>query len=291
MKSKILLLLAVFAIASSCANDKKDYIVTIHTAFGDMKVILYDETPLHKANFIELAEEGLYDSTTWHRVIEAFMIQGGGIDMKNKDMKREQVPAELVKGMMHHKGALAAARQSDQVNPEKKSSWCQFYIVQGKVYQPDELDSYESGLNENRKRGLFKETIMKPENAELLKTGQGYQKAWQEARDPDEKKKYQVLLDSITGTIMQQIEETYEEIKLTDEQKEVYTTQGGSPHLDNEYTVFGRVVEGLDVIDKIAAVDKAGSKPKEEIYLTMEVEMVPKKKITKEYGYEYPEVK
>ncbi|MCV9388217.1 peptidylprolyl isomerase [Reichenbachiella ulvae] len=276
MKKQISLAMAFLAVLVmvSCANDRKDYIVTIHTSFGDMKVLLYDETPLHKANFIELAESGDYDSTIFHRVIKDFMIQGGGIDMKTGENKSERIPAELDKGYLHVKGALAAARQGDRVNPKKASSWCQFYIVDGKKYTPEEIEAYENQLNMGK-------VIQRPENQEYLKAAQSFQKEGN-----------QVAVDSIIAVVMEQIAAEFEPIQLTDKQKEAYTTKGGAPHLDFEYTVFGQVVEGLDVIDKIAAV-KTGraDKPVEDYFLTMEVEKLPKRKITKLYGYEYPEKK
>ena len=289
MKSKLLILATIFAIASSCASNKKDYLITIHTAFGDMKVILYDETPLHKANFIELAESGQYDSTIWLRIIKGFMIQGGGFDIKNGSQSDKTIPAEFVEGMMHHKGALAAARQGDNVNPDKASSWCQFYIVQGKKYSLEELVEYEDTMNENNKRKLFQTTIMKPENADLLSAGRECQREWQRTSDPKEKIKYQMQLDSITDQVMQIVDKDYSEVQLTEAQKEVYTSQGGSPHLDNAYTVFGRVVEGLEVIDQLAVVQTDRDKPTTDFYMTMEVERIPKKQITDLYAYEYSE--
>ena len=115
---------------------KKDDLVIIHTPFGDMTVLLYEETPLHKANFLRLAKSGAYDSTIWHRVIEDFMIQGGDVTKKQGSTATDldNVPAEIDRGFYHTKGALAAARTGDNVNPERKSSSCQFYIVQSIIY-------------------------------------------------------------------------------------------------------------------------------------------------------------
>lgn len=283
MKKQFILaiaLLGVFVLAS-CAKDRKDYIVTIHTSFGDMKVLLYEETPLHKENFIDLAESGDYDSTIFHRVIKNFMIQGGGIDMKTGKNSSERIPAELDRGYLHEKGALAAARMGDNVNPKKESSWCQFYIVQGKKYTPEEIDQYEEEMNMGAKNQFFGEIIQKPENQEYLKAAQAFKREGN-----------RLAVDSIIAEVMKQVDAQYDPKTLTDQQKEIYTTVGGSPHLDFEYTVFGKVVEGLDVIDKIAAVQTgARDKPVEDYFLTMEVEKLPKKKITKLYGYEYPEKK
>ncbi|PIB36921.1 hypothetical protein BFP72_16680 [Reichenbachiella sp. 5M10] len=281
MKKHIALLALSLSILVSCASDRKDYLVTIHTTFGDMKVLLYDETPLHKQNFIDLAESGDYDSTTFHRVIEGFMVQGGDIDAKTGERSNKTIPAELSQGYIHEKGALAAARQGDNINPKKASSWCQFYIIQGKVYSPEEIDAYQEQMNMGKKNELFGEIIQKPENQEYLDNARTFQKEGKQA-----------AVDSIIAIVMQQVDEIYKPTALTDEQKEAYTTIGGTPHLDNEYTVFGKVVEGLDVIDQIAAVQTGrGDKPTEDYFMTMEVEMLSKKKITKLYGYEYPSEK
>lgn len=278
MNKNLLLIATIILTITSCSNKNKDYLVTIHTSLGDMKVILYDETPLHKANFIELAENGEYDSTIFHRIIKQFMVQGGGIDMKNNDRSTRTIPAEIVKGFYHHKGALAAARQGDQVNPEKASSWCQFYIVQGKTYTDEELSAYEEQMNQGKKQKLFTEIIKRPENADLLGAGQEYQRQGNRQ-----------ALDSIMAIVMEKVDAAFTPDQLTEEQKELYKVDGGSPHLDNEYTVFGRVVEGIEVIDKLAAVETGGrDKPVEDYFLTMEVETLSKKKITKDYGYEYP---
>ena len=139
MKKQLLFFMAIFFVFTSCAKDKKDVIITIHTSYGDMKVILYEETPLHKANFIKLAEKSLYDSTIFHRVIKEFMIQGGNVNEKMGTTSSETIPAEFVKTFYHHKGALSAARQGERTNPKKASSWCQFYVVHGKKFDKAEL--------------------------------------------------------------------------------------------------------------------------------------------------------
>ncbi|UXP33341.1 peptidylprolyl isomerase [Reichenbachiella agarivorans] len=279
MKKQFTLLLMMMVILVSCASNNKDYIVTIHTSFGDMKVLLYDETPLHKANFIDLAESGQYDSTIFHRVIKDFMIQGGGIDTKNGTNSNKTIPAELAKGYIHEKGALAAARMGDNVNPERASSWCQFYIVQGTKYTKEEIDQYEEQMNMGKKNQLFGEIVQKPENKQYLDSARMYQKQGNQA-----------AVDSIIALVMEQVEADFTAITLTDQQKETYVRIGGAPHLDNEYTVFGKVVEGLDIIDQIAAIETGrGDKPTTDYFITMDVEKLSKKKITKLYGYEYPE--
>lgn len=177
---------------------EKVYFVKIETSYGDIVVKLYNETPKHRDNFLKLVKEGTYDGLLFHRVINQFMIQGG--DPNSRDAKPGQmlgdgelgytIPAEFVPGLYHKKGALAAARQGDQVNPQKASSSCQFYIVQGNTWTADRL---------------------------------------------------------------KMIEDRYGK-KFTPEQAEVYATLGGTPFLDGDYTVFGEVVEGIEVVDKIASV-------------------------------------
>ncbi|MGL1888822.1 MAG: peptidylprolyl isomerase [Reichenbachiella sp.] len=279
MKRNLSVLILSMMIMVSCAQGKKDYIVTIHTTFGDMKVLLYDETPLHKANFLKLAEEGQYDSTTFHRVIQDFMIQGGDIDAKTGEVNKETIPAELSKGYIHEKGALAAARQGDQMNPKKASSWSQFYIIQGKTYTTEEIDAYEEQANQGAKNELFNTYIKKEENQKFLDQARSFQKENNKA-----------AVDSMIAIVMTQVDAEFVPNTLTDEQKKAYTTIGGTPHLDNEYTVFGKVVEGIEIIDLVAAIEVGrASKPNEDHFMTMEVEKLSKKKITKLYGYEYPE--
>ena len=262
-----------------------DKVVVIKTNMGDMTVILYDETPIHKENFIELAESGEYDSTIFHRVMQNFMVQGGDVFRKTgvTETSADRLPAEIVKGLYHHTGALAAARQPDPVNPEKMSSSCQFYIVDGVTYTADSWANYKSQANEAKKNAEFNTAIRKPENAHFLKALQQYQQELNKE-----------AFDSVLALVMNNIEQTMEPIRFTKEQDEIYTTVGGVPHLDNEYTVFGKVVEGLEVIDKIAAVQTQSLSPQiqnvpiDPVYISMEVKTMSKSEITSKYGYEYP---
>lgn len=209
-----------FAFSQSAENKKnakqETYYVKIETDYGVMKVQLFNETPKHRDNFLKLVKEGFYDGLLFHRVIKGFMIQGGDPTSKNarpgyplgSGNLGYTVPAEFVPDLIHRKGALAAARQGDQVNPTKASSASQFYIVQGNVWD---------------ERGF------------------------------------------------QMIEQRFGR-KLTEKQRQVYSTVGGTPHLDGDYTVFGQVVEGLDVIDKIAAVQcGVGDRPVADIKMKISV--------------------
>lgn len=206
-------LTAMQAQNTGSTNNTAEQMAVIHTPYGDITIKLYNETPQHRDNFIKLVKAQIFDGTLFHRVIKNFMIQGG--DPQSKNAKPGEmlgsgdlgytVPAEFIPGLIHKKGALSAARLGDNVNPAKESSASQFYLVQGRVYTPQEIDML-------RARG----------------------------------------------------------IKISPENAEIYTTMGGTPFLDGEYTVFGEVVEGLDIIDKIAeqATDP-NDRPLEDIRMTI----------------------
>ncbi|MEO9803493.1 MAG: peptidylprolyl isomerase [Reichenbachiella sp.] len=277
MKKHFLLILSTLFVLSSCAKDKKDVVITVKTSFGDMKVILFEETPLHKANFIKLAEEGQYDSTVFHRIIKEFMVQGGNVDEKNGTNSNNTIAAEIVDGFYHHKGALAAARQGDRVNPEKASSWCQFYIVHGKTFTEAELTVDQRKLNQAISQLMQYESHAEIRNQFMeLQNKQDYEAMNQLALQ------YVDLAEKELNVTLKK--------EIAPERLKLYTEIGGSPHLDGAYTVFGKVVEGLDIVDKIAAVETGrADRPTEPIHLTVTVERLSKKKITKLYGYEYPE--
>ncbi|BDD03351.1 peptidylprolyl isomerase [Aureibacter tunicatorum] len=272
------LTLAVVAIALLFSCDKeKDYLVTFHTPYGDMKAVLFDQTPKHKANFIKLAKSGAFDSTTFHRVIQEFMIQGGDVNQKpNSDKKIEYtVSAEFVDTLIHRRGAIAAARQGDRVNPKKESSGSQFYIVQGKKWTEKELRDqkvdypklykYFTHLVEDVQFNHLEEQVAelqsRRDNDALIELMLKHK--------DDIEKKYDIELDN----------------PYPQERIDIYTTEGGVPHLDDAYTVFGQVVEGMAVIDSIAK-QKTGfrDKPVEDIYMSVEVEEIKKKKLIKLYG-------
>ena len=185
---KLILMTLLFA-GLMCQAQDKETVVVIETNYGTIKAKLYNDTPLHRDNFIKLINEGWYNGSPFHRVINKFMIQGG----QNADGRQDPgytVPAEFRSNHFHKKGALCAARQADQVNPKKASSGSQFYIVQGKVYDDKALD----------------------------------------------------MLEGRMGKV------------FSAKERQAYKTVGGTPFLDGEYTVYGEVTEGLEVVDKIAAV-------------------------------------
>lgn len=209
MKKIILAALVLIGLTCQAQNaTEKETIIVIKTNYGTIKAKLYNDTPLHRDNFIKLVNEGWYNNSPFHRIIKNFMIQGG----QNSDGRLDpgyKVPAEIKSNHFHKKGALCAARQPDQVNPKKASSGSQFYIVQGQKYDDQTLDMYEDRMGK------------------------------------------------VIGA----------------KQRQAYKTVGGTPHLDGDYTVFGEVIEGMDVVEKIAAV-KTGrmDAPIEAVTMTIEIE-------------------
>ncbi len=275
---KIVVIMGLMMVLQGCNSDK-DSLVNINTQFGTIKVLLYNETPLHKKNFIELVKAGKYDSTLWHRVMKGFMVQGGNVNQKEgtQESLEDRIPAEIISGFMHTKGALAAARQPDQANPKKMSSASQFYIVHGKIFSKEELTidqfALNQGLSELMKNSSYDTIAQQFIN---LKRGNKIEEMNQLAL------RYVELVESVQGVSLRK--------NMALDRLEAYTTLGGAPHLDNEYTIFGRVVAGLEVVDQIASVSVGrANRPIEELFMTMEIEEVPKKEITEKYGYIYPE--
>ncbi|HYI77834.1 MAG TPA: peptidylprolyl isomerase [Chryseolinea sp.] len=276
-------LICVFII-SGCAQNK-DYVVTIKTSHGDMVAILYDETPKHKENFIKLAKEHFFDSTLFHRVIEGFMIQGGDPDSKKaqpglplgRGGPGYTIDAEFNPKFFHERGALSAARLGDQQNPTKASSGSQFYIVQGTVMSEEELKTDQMKLNQAMQQ-FFQNPENKPAYDSIVAVYQsGDMKAYQ-----DFMIRLKPRVEKAAGTSMSK--------EVAPEILKAYTTVGGAPSLDGEYTVFGKVIKGIEVVDKIAAVTKGpGDRPLQDIAMTVTVEEMPKKKIEQLYGYKYPQ--
>ena len=272
------ILLLGLSLAMACSTDK-DYLVTIETQYGNMYAVLYDETPIHKENFIQLANEGRFDSTEFHRIIEDFMIQGGDV-FEKEGLPQEEwptLPPEFNPDLIHEKGSIAAARQGDNLNPEKRSSGCQFYIVEGRVYDREALVTDTRKLQETFSRYLQLER-----NVALREI---YRSLYEEK-----------AFDSINSLMLSkklELEKFFNlnlELGKRENQIKAYTSVGGTPHLDDTYTVFGRVIKGLDVMEKIADLETDHSdKPLQAIYMNVDVDLMKKKKITEEYGYQYPE--
>ncbi len=220
--------------------------VELETSLGNIVVELYNETPQHRDNFIKLVKEGYYDGVLFHRVIKDFMIQTG--DGNSKDAGPDTmlgdgdpgytIEAEFVYPKYFHKrGALAAARTGDQVNPERRSSGSQFYIVTGKIYSSEDLEKMTKRLSDGKKQEIFRRLIM--ENQNTIKELQANQDM--------------AGIDELQKRLIEQTEAEAAQtpFKMTDEQIDAYTSIGGTPHLDGQYTVFGEVVSGMDVVDKI----------------------------------------
>ncbi|MGK7392918.1 MAG: peptidylprolyl isomerase [Candidatus Cyclobacteriaceae bacterium M3_2C_046] len=286
---KNILLISLLTSLTFCADNSgnsKDYLITLKTTEGDIKMILFDQTPKHKENFLKLARDGFYDGVLFHRVIEDFMIQTGDPDSKEAEPGTSlgnggpgyNIPAEFNQDLFHQKGAVAAARQGDNMNPDKESSGSQFYIVHGKKFGEEELL-----IDQDMLYYYFRQYLEEEGQEELREKVMGLQQS-------QKFDQIQQLIMSYKGAM----EKKYD-IKLQknypEERLKAYTTVGGAPHLDDAYTVFGKVVEGLDVVDQIATTETgAADRPKEDIrILEVEVDKMAKKKITRQYGYEYPE--
>lgn len=269
-KLTFLILFVVACIGVSCGNggeEKTGERVKIKTEFGDITLKLYDETPEHKKNFLKLVNEGFYDDLLFHRVMANFMIQGG--DPKSKDAESGArlgsgnpgytVPAEIHAKYFHKKGALAAARRGGPSNPEKRSSGSQFYIVQGELFSVGKLDTMEMMMNGRAKNELMRKKYTDA-NAQL---------------NEFRKNNDQAGFNACVAEIREQVDSIFEtkpQFHFSPEQRQAYSTIGGYPSLDGEYTVFGEVVEGLDVLDKIAAVETdQNDRPKKDVKMKVEL--------------------
>lgn len=267
----VLVLIAVIGLGISCSRAEKkdkDALVLIKTEFGNIKLKLFDETPEHKKNFLKLIEEDFYDGVLFHRVMNNFMIQGGDANSKNAQPGARlgsgnpgyTLPAEISPKFFHKKGALAAARKGGPSNPEKRSSGSQFYIVQGSVHTPGKLDTMAMSMNQQAKNELMKEKFA--EKTTILN----------EFRTNKDQAGFNTCVAGIRAEL-DSVWETKSKVDFTVEQREAYTTIGGYPSLDGGYTVFGEVVEGLDVLDKIAEV-KTDRYDRPEKDIKMEIELL-----------------
>lgn len=229
----------------------KETTVIMHTSLGDVTLKLYNETPLHRDNFIKLVKVGTYNGLLFHRVIKDFMVQGGDVTSKDAPMNKSlgagdlgyTVPAEFVyPKYFHKKGALCAARTGDEVNPERASSASQFYIVTGKKYTEGELKQMEKQLENRLKQSIFArlQTENKAKIMQLYRNG--------------EKEELAILRDTLVGKTELEAEKRKEEACLPAELREAYQSVGGVPFLDNQYTVYGEVVDGIEVVDAIQKV-------------------------------------
>lgn len=255
MKTNQLLIIVMFlvGILASCGagsnqknNMEKRTQVKLETTQGDIVVALYNETPKHRDNFIKLAKEGVYDSTLFHRVIKQFMIQAGDPDSKTANDTASlgsgdvgyTIPAEFVPQFFHRKGALAAARMGDDVNPNRESSGCQFYIVTGRKFREAQLLDMAAQKNNQRVETIFNELARK------------HMKEIYKLRKANDDNALMELQDSLEAQAYAMAKEE-EPFMFTPEQLAAYSTVGGAPHLDGAYTVFGEVVSGMETVEKI----------------------------------------
>ena len=257
ISNKILLICLAFIALTACSagskkqtnhhmENEKRTLVKLETTMGNITVALYNETPKHRDNFIKLVKEGVYDSTLFHRVIKQFMIQAGDPDSKNASDTAMlgsgdvgyTIPAEFNPKFFHKKGVLAAARQGDDVNPERASSGCQFYIVTGRKFTEPQLLGMENKINEQREEALF-DSLARQHMKEIYKM-----------RKAGDNAGLLELQDTLEAQA-RELADKEEKFRFTPEQIKAYSTVGGAPHLDGSYTVFGEVTEGMEVVENI----------------------------------------
>lgn len=249
MKRNILIL--ILLVGATILKAQTNYpIVVIETNYGSMRAILYDDTPVHSDHYLKLIKDGYFDGTLFHRVVKNFVIQGGAQDSRNAPAAIQigsgrsdmDIMPEFRKNRVHKKGALAAPRKGDNENPQKKSDGSQFYIVHGQKYTEGRLDTMEMVVNVPIKNKLIR-TYYSPQKSAL-----------DSLKNLDDKRAFNNLLDSVLNIVDSLYAIAPGKFLWPEGVKEAYSTLGGVHHLDGEYTVFGEVFEGLDVIDKITAL-------------------------------------
>lgn len=243
----------LFVVLSSIALllNAQTHEVLISTNLGDMKFLLYDDTPLHRDAFIELAQKGHYNGTLFYRVIQDYIIQGGSKDSRNAPPGKfigygdptKTVNDEILKNRICKKGALCAPRQPNEINIFKQSDISQFFIIQGRKYRSGQLDTMELAVNRPIKKRIYND-VYTPEKQAMLKQLKA-ENRMEEARNLVDEIKEDIEIDYMLDNGV---------LELSPKQREAYTSIGGSPEIENEYTVFGEIIEGMEVIDKIAAL-------------------------------------
>ena len=291
LRNSVFYLAVIVICGMSC--EEKEELVVIETPYGEMTAILFDETPIHKENFLELAKDGKYDSVVFHRVIQNFMIQTGDLStgVEAKDASYTLPPEFVPDKYIHKKGALAAARRGDATNLQKRSSGSQFYIVDGETFD-------EEGLAERARRRQY------------LKLYGYFERMMKSKRFPELTEKYYYHVnkleeDSTYDFYAAQERLIFESLPTIEKEygpqpdpgypewaKEIYATQGGAPHLDGEYTVFGQVIDGIEIIDEVAAMaTDQTDKPLNEVRMQVRVIKMSKDEIQRTYNYKFPILK
>lgn len=266
MKKLLYLLLVMLLVSTSCAQKQKPLdpnkpvFVTVKTSMGDVTVRLYDDTPLHKENFIKLCQENAHEGVLFHRIIKEFVVQGGDPTSKAKEPGAKYgsesggytVPAEILPHYFNKRGALIDAKKADAVNTERASAGTQFCFVQGKVLTDDELAEKEARINDIHRNWLYHKF-----RKQLIEEDPTFADETKEAELHAEANL--LVLDELVKTGPYEIPE---------EHRQVYKTIGGVPHLDGSVTIFGEVVEGLDIVEKMSLVDTdENDRPLKDVYV------------------------
>ncbi len=279
MRNRLFFWVTLVLIFSAACNSNTDELIIIETRHGNMVGILYDDTPVHKENFLKYAREGRYDSTEFQRVMKNFMIQGGDVFTKEELPPEDwpTLPHEIRPNKYFHKrGAIGAPRQPDMVNPMRESNGSQFYIVDGRTYSELQVTTE---MNE-----LQKAILKYMELGSQAELKAAYTRLYEEGK-----------YDSLTQLVLSKRDEIASSLSinlkkdLSPEEIETYKTWGGAAHLDDEYTVFGEIIDGFDVIDKIAAeATNDKNRPHQPVYMRVRVEELSKAEISERYKYTYP---
>jgi len=266
---KYLFIFTYLLLFSAQAARSQTHVAEIQTNLGTMQFELYDDTPKHRDAFIRLAGNGYYDGTLFYRVIQDFLIQGGSASSRNAPPGKRigygdpdhTVDDEILANHFHHKGALCAPRQPEEVNPFKQSDISQFYIIKGRIFTPGELDTLELAVNRPIKNKITSQ-VYTSEIREKLK----------KLKAENNVTEFRKLAGQVKSDIESQYNLTPGVLKFTDEQREAYTTVGGYPDLDRQYTVFGRCIAGTEVIDKIAALETdSNNRPLTDVKITVKI--------------------
>lgn len=252
VKKISLIVFFILSLLSYSRGQSTNSIVLIETNMGNMKLMLYGDTPKHRQNFLQLIENGHFDGTLFYRVIKGFVLQGGSQDSRNAppgkmigygDANRT-IESEFNPKYFHKRGALAAPRQPDKVNIFKESDVSQFYIVHGRKYTNEELTAMEKEINVPLRKRIVR-TYLTSQKRALLDS----------LKSANKVEEFKELAERIKASINFDYNASTEKLVFTPEQRKAYTTVGGVPHLDRNYTVFGEVIEGFDVIEKIANLE------------------------------------